>query len=491
MPSGKNQKVTNNLLSYDTTDIARFIQERKITSEEVTLTLINHIKEVNKELNAVVEERFTAALEEAKQADKQIDKASFQRQPLYGVPVSIKEAIHVKGMKTTGGISHRKDIIMTHDADVVTLLKSAGAIILCKTNTSSLCFYHESDNKLYGQTNNGWSMQKSASGSSGGEAALVAVGGSYVGLSSDIGGSIRFPSHFNGVVGFKPGKFQVSTNGHFPADNIPLKARMSSIGPIGKSVRDVQMVYDIIANKTKQKAIYEKMIIDILPDDNGFPLAKPIAHALSNITDFLQNYYQTNIAIPPYFNQSATLWQELMSIDGGSEIKKLAFNTDRVNVWRHYLKEKATKRTKTNQYLSWALIGANLFKPSSKRKKEIETFIAEGDRALDSYLKNRILIFPVYHRSALKHGEMYKEIFSIKKTFKKFMPYAAYANVWGLPALTIPVGFDDNGLPFAVQLISKNGNEKSLFKLGTLIEQQFGGYTRSTIYDKQEHLQSM
>lgn len=71
------------------------------------------------------------------------------------------------------------------------------------------------------------------------------------------------------------------------------------------------------------------------------------------------------------------------------------------------------------------------------------------------------------------------------------MPYTAYANVWGLPALTIPVGFDDNGLPFAVQLISKNGNEKSLFKLGTLLEQQFGGYKRSTIYDQQEHLQSM
>src|SRR5699024_3954985 len=154
--------------------------------------------------------------------------------PLYGVPISIKESFHVKGMKTTGGITHRKDIMMSYDAEAVKRLKDAGAIILCKTNTPSLCFCHETDNKLYGRTNNAWSIDHTAGGSSGGEAALIGVGGAPCGLSSDIGGSIRIPSHFNGVVGFKPGKFQVSTSGHFPPDTHPLKERMSSIGPIGK-----------------------------------------------------------------------------------------------------------------------------------------------------------------------------------------------------------------------------------------------------------------
>ena len=194
-----NLPLKSNLLHFDATDIASFIREGKITSEEITRTLITHIKEVNNKLNAVVEERFDYALEEAKMADAHIHNASFRQQPLYGVPISVKESIHVKGMKTTGGIYHRKDLIMSENAHVVNLLKSAGAIILCKTNTPSLCFCHETDNKLYGKTNNAWNEQKTAGGSSGGEAALVAVGGSIIGLSSDIGGSIRFPSHFNEI----------------------------------------------------------------------------------------------------------------------------------------------------------------------------------------------------------------------------------------------------------------------------------------------------
>ena len=478
-----NQKIKNNLVHYDATDIASFIYNRQITSEEITLTLIDHIQEVNKELNAVVEERFSKALEEAREADKHIHTASLQDQPLYGVPISIKESLHVKGMKTTGGLSHRKDIYMSHDADVVKRLKEAGAIILCKTNTPSLCFSHETNNKLYGRTNNAWDMHKTSGGSSGGEGALIGVGGAPVGIGSDIGGSIRFPSHFNGVVGFKPGKFQVSTNGHFPPDTIPLKARMSSVGPIGKSVRDVQLVYHITACQTEKKAMYEKMTIEILPNDNGFPLGEETAHTMDKVAEYLQELYQTSYSIPPYFDQSAIIWQELMSIDGGNEIKQLAFNTDRPNVWKEYMKEITTNKTTTHEYLSWALIGAKLFKPSSKRVKEIETFMEDGDRALDIYLKNRMLLFPVYHRTAHKHGELYKEIFSMKKTYKRYMPYIAYANVWGLPSLTIPVGFDTNGLPIGVQIISKSGNESSLFRLGTLLEDKFGGYIRSTIYD--------
>src|SRR5699024_1619063 len=160
-----NLKIKNNLLHYDATDIASFIQNRQLTSENITNILISHIQEVNKELNAVVEDRFSQALEEAKQADEFIDHADFNQQPLYGVPISIKESLHVKGMKTTGGINHRKDLIMTQDADVVERLKLAGAIILCKTNTPSLCFCHETDNKIYGKTNNAWAMNRTAGGS--------------------------------------------------------------------------------------------------------------------------------------------------------------------------------------------------------------------------------------------------------------------------------------------------------------------------------------
>src|SRR5690625_2339587 len=149
-------KLTNHLnrdlLQLDAIALAEKIKNREITSYEITETLIEHIKIVNQSLNAVVEERFESALEEAKEKDREINKVNFDVQPLYGVPISIKESFHVKGMKTTGGVYHRKDLIMNKDAVVVEKLKKAGAIILCKTNTPALCFCHETENTLYGRT---------------------------------------------------------------------------------------------------------------------------------------------------------------------------------------------------------------------------------------------------------------------------------------------------------------------------------------------------
>src|SRR5690625_3202505 len=171
-------KFSNNLLNLDGTELAALIKDRQITCEEITTTLISHIKNVNSILNAVVEERFDEAIKEAKGKDQNIENINFNEKPLYGVPISIKESFHVKGMKTTGGVYHRKDLIMNKDAVVVEKLKKAGAIILCKTNTPALCFCHETENKLYGRTNNAWDKERTAGGSSGGEAALIGVGGS-------------------------------------------------------------------------------------------------------------------------------------------------------------------------------------------------------------------------------------------------------------------------------------------------------------------------
>lgn len=477
-------QIKNQLLPLQASEIASLIRSRQITSEACVSVFIDHIEAVNPQLNAVVETRFEDALAEAKAADDAIGSADFTEQPLYGVPISVKESLHVKGMQTTGGLVHRKDIMMTEDADVIKKLKAAGAIILCKTNTPALCFCHETDNKLYGKTNNAWNLQFSAGGSSGGEAALIGVGGAPIGIGTDIGGSIRIPSHFNGVVGFKPGKDQVSTAGHFPADTIPLKARMSSIGPIGKSVEDVRLVYHIIRQQQKKKTLYEKMVIDILPEDNGYPLSKETASILHDVHEYLGEFFQTTVSIPPYFNDTAGISQEIMSIDGAKELKSLAFNTDRPNVWKHYMNEKLTSKTATHLYLSWALIGAGLFKPSTKRVQEISRLLEDGDVVLDTYLKNRLLIFPVYYRGAQKHGEVYKEIFSLQKTYTTYMPYLTYANVWGLPSLTIPVGYDERQMPIGIQVIGKIGNEEAIFSIGELLEKQFGGYIRSKHYDE-------
>src|SRR5699024_1002813 len=136
--------------------------------------------------------------------------------PLYGVPISIKECFDVKGMHTTGGIVHKKDIVKTEDAVTVKRLKDAGAIILGKTNTPTLCFSQETTNKLYGWTNNPSHVKHTGGRSSSGEGAAASTRASAGGLACDLGGSIRSPSHFSAVDVFKPGAYQVSETRHCP-----------------------------------------------------------------------------------------------------------------------------------------------------------------------------------------------------------------------------------------------------------------------------------
>lgn len=474
-----NNYSTETLLDMDATEIARLIATNQLTSEFVTEAYINHIKQTNDKLNAVVEPRFKEALDEAKKCDLDTDQTK-RRLPLFGVPISIKESFDVNGMQTTGGITHRKDIIKTEDAKTVKLLREAGAIILGKTNTPALCFYQETTNKLFGRTNNAWNPNHTAGGSSGGEATLVSTGATAFGLCSDIGGSIRFPSHFSGVVGFKSGAFQVNETGHFPPTIIDQQKHMLGLGPIGKSVRDMKLVNDLISKKHVKRNHYEKFEIDILPVDNGYPISDYTSQQLTKVKELLIRAYGANESIPPYFDDTAKVWQEIMSINGADHIKKMAFNTDQVNVWKAYIQEKALKNTQIDVYLSWAIIGANLFKPSQNRLKEIENILIHGQKAVDQYLNNRLIIFPVHHSSAPKHGDLYHEIFSIKKTYLKYLPYVTYANVWGLPSLTIPVGFDENDLPIGIQVMSKVGNEDFIFELGEYIEKHFSGYQRST-----------
>lgn len=464
------------ILDLDAGSLAEMIAEKEITSREATEKFIEHIKNMNPTLNFLVENRFQKALEEADKADRKIAENKSVGK-LCGVPISMKESFHVEEMQTTGGLINRKGFIQEADAEVVRKLKAEGAIILGKTNTPELCFCQETDNKLYGRTNNARDITRTAGGSSGGEAVMISVGGAAAGIGSDIGGSIRLPSHFNGVVGFKSGNKQVSSKGSYPPESHKLQERMLGIGPITKSVNDSKLLYNIIANKKAEDKELADFTINVLPKTD-YPLSATTASLVDSVYKAMNADFTIERIIPPFFTESALVWQEIMSIDGAKGPGIEAFGNQTARPLRAYINELITGKAQVHRYLSWALIGANLFKPSKKRVTELETYISNGDERLTDYLDKRILIFPVYHSVAPKHGIVYKEIFSIRKTYKDFMPYVAYANVWGLPSLTLPVGVDEENLPIAVQLISKNGNEDALFKLGQFIQEKFRSFVR-------------
>lgn len=465
----------SNIVTMDAFMLAEKIRMKEITCTFAVQTYIDHIKKVNPTINALVEERFSEALKEAETKDMMVQTGK-NKGALHGIPISMKESLHVAGMKTTGGLIYRKNQIEHEDAEIVAKLKEEGAIILGKTNTPTLCFCQETDNKLYGRTNNPWDESKTVGGSSGGEGALIAAGGSAVGIGSDIGGSIRFPSHFNGVIGFRPGKFQVSQEGHFPFVTHPFQERMIGIGPMGKSIRDMKLLYSIIAQHPIKDKKLEEFNLEFLEKKLDAPLSNETNQLLDQIETSLSENFSVQRSLPPFFNESTLLWQEMMAVDGGKDMETVAFNGQKPRTIFEFLKERSTKTSDLHYYLTWAIIGAKLFRPSTKRIREIDQILKQGDSILEEYLDKKILIMPVYHCAASPHTTVYKEIFSIRKTFLKYMPYVAYANVWGLPALTIPVGEDLNGMPIAIQLVSKNGNEQALFHLGTLIEEQYRGY---------------
>lgn len=468
------------VIEMDASSIASAIKKKQISSVETVTAFIEQIKTVNPAINALVEDRFSQALQEAKEADELL-KNNAPLGKLHGVPISMKECFHVKGMKTTGGLEHRQDLIYQEDADVVHQLKQEGAIILGKTNTPALCFCQETDNKLYGRTNNPWNPAKTAGGSSGGEGALLAAGGAAVGIGSDIGGSIRFPSHFNGVIGFKPGKGTVSSTGHFPSVQHDLQERMLAVGPIGKTVQDMQFIYEILTDSPVKSQTLQQFKMEILPANPGYPLSVKTSELLRQLESFLEKIYNVQQIMPPYFRDSALIWQEVMSINGSKLVEDEAFNNDRSGLIRSFLKEKLSQRTNVHPYLSWAIMGAKMFKPSQKRVREIADILQQGDELLKTYFDKRLLILPVYHQAALEHGQVFKEIFSIRKTYLQYMPYAAYANVWGLPALTIPVGEDEENMPIGIQIISGTGNEDAIFRLGKLLAKRFRGYKLASV----------
>jgi fatty acid amide hydrolase len=220
------------------------IASGELSAAEVVEAHIRRIEAVNPRLNAVVVPLFDQARTQAQAAD-----AARQRGeplgPLHGVPVTIKEMFDVAGTPTTLGLTTRAAVKAAADAAPVARLRQAGAIVLGKTNVPQFGMMYESDNPVYGRTNNPWDLGRAPGGSSGGEAAIVAAGGSPLGLGSDGGGSIRHPCHSCGVHGFKPTTGRLTFRGHPISANYPVE--YAQPGPIARHVADLDLLLRVLA----------------------------------------------------------------------------------------------------------------------------------------------------------------------------------------------------------------------------------------------------
>jgi amidase len=227
------------------TELAAMVRAKEVSSSEVIDAHIARIEVVNPKLNAVAQLLADSARAAAADADVALAKGEAVG-PLHGVPFTVKDAIQINGVISSGGTLGRKDYVAKEDAVVITRMRGAGAILLANTNVPELCLAGETDSLVYGRTNNPFDTARTPGGSSGGEAAIIAAGGSPLGLGSDVGGSIRQPAHYCGIAGIKPTTGRVPTTGHWPALD-GLLGSLFQIGPMARTVEDLALTLPIIA----------------------------------------------------------------------------------------------------------------------------------------------------------------------------------------------------------------------------------------------------
>ena len=244
-------------------DLVEALASRQVSSRELVDAAFARIEALDPKINAVVVRDFDRARTAADAADAALERG--ERQPLLGLPMTVKEQFNIAGLPTTWGFPKFKDWRPDVDALVVQRLKAAGAIILGKTNVPVDLGDWQSYNEVYGTTNNPWDFGRSPGGSSGGAAAALAAGFVPLELGSDIGGSLRAPAHFCGVFSHKPSIDLVPLRGAGPPQTpaIPGRGDFAVAGPMARSAADLALELSVVAGP------------DELMDGIGYKLALP------------------------------------------------------------------------------------------------------------------------------------------------------------------------------------------------------------------------
>ncbi len=315
-------------------ELAHRIANGEISAVEAVEAHIARIEEVNGRLNAVVVRRYDQARAEARATDDRRARGE-SLGPLGGVPITIKESFDLAGTPATYGIPARSGALAAHDDLYVSRLRQAGAIILGKTNVPQLLLYIETDNPLYGRTNNPWNLDRSPGGSSGGQAAIIAAGGSPLGLVSDIGGSIRVPASFCGLASIKPTAGRLEDPADFgiaPGQ----RAIVSQVGAMARRVDDVALALEIL-NGGRAPAVVppaplgDSASVDLASlriayyaDDGTFAVAPAVRRAVIEAAGILAGRGAQVVEWrPPNVAQALDIFFGILGADGGAHGRRM------------------------------------------------------------------------------------------------------------------------------------------------------------------------
>jgi Asp-tRNA(Asn)/Glu-tRNA(Gln) amidotransferase A subunit family amidase len=458
-------------------EIAAQIRCKAVSPVEVARAHLDRIERLNPKLNAFVDYQPEAVLAQAHNAEKAIMRGE-DLGPLHGVPISIKSSIDVAGHRCEAGSRLRAGYVAAEDAPLVARLRAAGAIILGVTNTPELLMAWETDNLLYGRTNNPWDLTRTAGGSSGGEAAAIAAGLSAGGVGSDGGGSIRVPAHFCGICGLKPTPGRIPSTGHYPKAGGPF-ALIGVVGPMARTIADVQTLFEVMsgwddrdpcAAPVEVREIHEKVIANIpigfFLEDGRTPVTEETRSAVEDAAFTLRQCgFRVDPFLPEGLEESRRLWWDFFGVAGGMildpmirEAQPEATSQGRASdispILREFTAWTAAAPAHTGESLLAAWLGRD----------------AVREKILFQMRKYPVLICPVASIPAFRHGEREWQIQNQTVKYLDAWSYCEWFNLLGFPAAVVPMGYSEQGLPIAVQIVGRPWEEEVVLAIAGMLD---------------------
>ena len=506
-----------------------------MTSARLVELYTERIKQVQPVINAMAQERFNGALEEAKRIDQLLtqfragkperefssEQLEMLRSPLLGVPISIKESIMVKGMRNSCGLWSRREHLASEDAVTVRNVLRFGMVPICTTNIPECTlFWGDCQNRVYGRSLNPYDLSRITGASSGGEGALIASGGSLIGLGSDIAGSLRIPAHFCGIYSHKPSPFLVSSEGNFPKLK-ESRLRLFTIGPMSRYASDLRpLLKCLLSDKdnVKQDTYYQfqpenigtirKTIIQRLDEPvdlsqvkfyyfqfnessqlkgkQSIRVQQEFMEAQQEIIDHFSSKFSCQVEqinMDKYLKKALITWQCMMQCAGtisretdyeADELKN-TFGIDSVAM--EFVKMPLGLSKHTKESLLTIMMGSAL--PREREKafalgERFEKYAAELRVDMEAQLgDNGVLILPTLPSVAFKHHMALVRTRDIR--------FPAIFNVLQLPVTQATIRLDKKRkLPFGFSIAARQFNDPLTLAVAEEVELAFGGWSQPT-----------
>jgi Asp-tRNA(Asn)/Glu-tRNA(Gln) amidotransferase A subunit family amidase len=458
--------------------MAERVRSAEISPVELVRAHLDRIEKLNPKINAFVQVDGERALDEAREAEARVMQGD-SLGPLHGVPISIKSSIDVAGMKCEAGTKLREGHVAWDDAPLMQRLRHAGAIVLGVTNTPELLMAWETDNLLYGSTNNPWDLSRTAGGSSGGEAAAIASGCSAGGVGSDGGGSIRVPAHFCGICGLKPTPGRIPATGHYPHSVGPF-ALLGVVGPMARTVRDLKLLFEVMQGPDvgdpsaapvavrwpewehgDVRGKRSRFRIGYFEDDGRTPVTAETRAAVKRAGDLLCSAgFEVEAFRPEGLEKARQLWWKFFGVAGGMLLGPLTSGHE--EELSPILKEFQSWVAAESPHTAQSLLDCWI----ERDQIRMEVF-----RQMERF---PVLLCPVAAIPAFHHGERSWKIDGRTVAYLDAWSYCEWFNLLGMPGVVVPMGHSGEGLPIGIQIVTRPWEEELALSVAELLESARG-----------------